>query len=311
MHNILILGGGGFIGKNILSYMDQVNFFKNHKKFITFSKKSLSSDYLPVNSMISNIKLEQVDTIKNLIKENNINTIVHLVSGIIPSSNEKDFEEEKRTVIAPTNEIFSFAAENGVKVIFISSGGTVYENNLEDHKENEDLNPINFYGMSKVAIEKTLQDLKINSNLRYITLRPSNVYGNFYSMNSNQGLIPNTINNILKKDPITIWGDGSARRDYLFAEDLAKIVCQMILKKDICGEFNVASSSVHSVLEVIKLIESKINIPANIMFEDSRDVDVSCNSLDTSKIKKIIEFKPHNLDYGLNKIIKKIPIKNE
>ena len=117
--------------------------------------------------------------------------------------------------------------------------------------------------------------------------------------------------NILKKDPITIWGDGSARRDYLFAEDLAKIVCQMILKKDICGEFNVASSSVHSVLEVIKLIESKINIPANIMFEDSKDVDVSCNSLDTSKIKKIIEFKPHNLDYGLNKIIKKIPIKNE
>ena len=311
MHNILILGGDGFIGKNILSYIDQVNFFKNHKKFMTFSKKSLSSDYVPVNSMVSNIKLEQVDTIKNLIKENNITTIVHLVSGMIPSSNEKDFEEEKRTVIAPTNEIFSFAAENGVKVIFISSGGTIYENNLEDHKENEDLNPINFYGMSKVAIEKILKDLQINSNLRYITLRPSNVYGNFYSLNSNQGLIPNTINNILKKEPITIWGDGSARRDYLFAEDLAKTVYQMILKKDVCGEFNVASSSVHSVLEVIKLIESKINIPANIMFKDSRDVDVSCNTLDTSKIKKIIEFKPHNLDYGLNKIIKNIPIKNE
>ena len=303
--NILILGAGGFIGKNILSYMDRIHFFKNYKKFLTYSKKLTSSEEVPLNCKIYNIKLEQVDKIKNLIKENNINTIVHLVSGMIPSSNENDFEEEKRTVIAPTNEIFSFAAENGVKVIFISSGGTIYENNIEDHKENEDLNPANFYGMSKVIIEKMLKDHMKNSNLRYITLRPSNVYGNFYSLNSNQGLIPNTINNILKKEPITIWGDGSARRDYLYAEDLAKTVCQMILKEEICGEFNVASSSVHSVLEVIKLIESKINIPANIVFEDRRDTDVSCNTLDTSKIKKIIEFKPHNLDYGLNKIIKK------
>ena len=81
----------------------------------------------------------------------------------------------------------------------------------------------------------------------------------------------------------------------------------MILKEEICGEFNVASSSVHSVLEVIRLIESKINIPANIIFQKRRGVDVSDNSLNTSKIQRIIEFKPFNLDYGLNEIIKKFP----
>lgn len=307
MHNILILGGGGFIGKNVLRYMDKIDFFKNHKKFITSSKKSPFPEADLTNCEICNIKLEQVDEIKNLIEVNHIKTIVHLVSGMIPSSNENDFKEEKKAVISPTNEIFSFAAENRVKVIFISSGGTIYKNNLEDHKEIEDLDPINFYGKSKVEIEKNLKDLHNNSDLRYITLRPSNVYGNFYSLNSNQGLIPNTINNILKKKPITIWGDGSDRRDYLYVEDLAKTICQMILKEEICGEFNVASSSVHSVLEVIRLIESKINIPANIIFQKRRGVDVSDNSLNTSKIQRIIEFKPYNLDYGLNEIIKKIP----
>ncbi|MBL6654583.1 MAG: NAD-dependent epimerase/dehydratase family protein [Flavobacteriaceae bacterium] len=305
MHNILILGGGGFIGKNILRYMDQVDFFKNYKKFITSTKKSFISEDGLTNCEICNIKLEQVDKIKNLIEVNHIKTIVHLVSGMIPSSNENDFKEEKRAVIRPTHEIFSFAAKNRVKVIFISSGGTIYKNNLLDHKEIEDLNPINFYGKSKVAIEKNLKDLHNSFNLRYITLRPSNVYGNFYSLNSNQGLIPNTINNILKKEPITIWGDGSDKRDYLYAEDLASTICQMILKEEIYGEFNVASSSVHSVLEVIRLIESKINIPANIIFQKRRDVDASCNSLDTSKIQRVIDFKPHNLDYGLDKIIKK------
>tara|TARA_B000000477_G_C6071464_1_gene218887 strand:- start:62 stop:985 length:924 start_codon:yes stop_codon:yes gene_type:complete len=305
MHNILILGGGGFIGKNLLKYMDEIDFFKNHKKFITSSKKLPFSEAGLINCEICNIKLEQVDKIKNLIETNDIKTIVHLVSGMIPSSNKNDFKEEKRAVITPTNEIFSFAAENKIKVIFISSGGTIYKNNLADHKEIEDLNPINFYGKSKVVIEKNLKDLHNNFNLRYITLRPSNVYGNFYSLNSNQGLIPNTINNILKKEPITIWGDGSDKRDYLYAEDLASTICHMILKEEICGEFNVASSSVHTVLEVIRLIESKINIPANMLFQKRRDVDVSCNSLDTSKIQRVIEFKPHNLDFGLDKIIKK------
>ena len=48
--------------------------------------------------------------------------------------------------------------------------------------------------------------------------------------NFNQGLIPNTIYKILKKEEVTIWGDGSSKRDYLFAEDLAYVVCQMILE---------------------------------------------------------------------------------
>ena len=310
MHNILILGGGGFIGKNILKHMSETYPFKNYKKFIT-SQELCSSYESKFNCEVCNIKLEEVDKIKDLIEANNIKTLVHLVSGMVPSSNEHEFKKEKRFVIAPTNEISTFAAENGVKVIFISSGGTIYKNNLEEHKESEDLYPTCLYGKSKVEIEKTLKDLYINANLRYITLRPTNVYGDFYNLNFNQGLIPNTIYKILKKEEVTIWGDGSSKRDYLFAEDLAYVVCQMILRDDICGEFNVASSSVHSVLEVIKQIESKINIPAKISFQNKRSIDVSCNKLDTTKIKKIIEFKPHDLDYGLNKILKNINIKNE
>ena len=193
--------------------------------------------------------------------------------------------------------------------MFLFLWRTIYKNNLEEHKESEDLYPTATVE-SKVEIEKTLKDLYVNANLRYITLRPTNVYGDFYNLNFNQGLIPNTIYKILKKEEVTIWGDSSSK-SYLFAEDLAYVVCQMILRDDICGEFNVASSSVHSVLEVIKQIESKINIPAKISFQNKRSIDVSCNKLDTTKIKKIIEFKPHDLDYGLNKILKNINIKNE
>ena len=66
-------------------------------------------------------------------------------------------KKEKRIVIAPTNEIFTFAAENGVKSHFISSGGTIYKNNTEEHKEFEDLYPTCLYGKSKIEIEKNSQ----------------------------------------------------------------------------------------------------------------------------------------------------------
>lgn len=311
MHNILILGGSGFIGKNLLSYMNEIDFFKNNKKLVISSRDLSHINDALKNFEIYKIKLEEIDRIKILIKENDIKTIVHLVSGIIPASNENDFRKEIDSVINPTIEIFTYAAEIGAKVLFISSGGTIYKNNSSAHKETENLDPINFYGKSKVMIEEALKKLKINSNLEYITLRPSNVYGNFYNLNRNQGLIPNTINNILNNQPVTIWGDGLAKRDYLFAEDLCKIICQLIHKQDISGEFNIASSSVYSVLEVVKLIESKTSISANIQFKDSRNIDAYCSILDTSKIKRIIDFKPHNLDYGLDNILKNIPLNNE
>ena len=143
-------------------------------------------------------------------------------------------------------------------------------------------------------------------NLKYVILRPSNVYGNFFNLNSSQGLIPNVINNILNKNPITIWGNGSVKRDYLFVDDLSNAILSFVQSDHANGEFNVASSFVHSVSDVVKIIEKKLNISTNLIFEGKREVDVSCNILDVSKIKEVIDFQPRDLDFGLDEVIKNI-----
>ena len=301
MKNILILGGGGFIGKNLL------NFLNNKLKTLEFNIIVMSSKPLTShNNLTFDLKLNQIKEIKNLISDNKISIIIHLVSGLIPSSNINDFNKEIENVVEPSLKIFSYASKKGIKVIFVSSGGTVYKNSIYPHNETDNLDAISYYGQSKIMLEDSLRNLKKTANLNYVILRPSNVYGKFFNLNSNQGLIPNTINNILEKKPIVIWGDGSAKRDYLFVDDLSQSILNFIKADDINGEFNIASLSVHSVLDVVKLVEKKLNMTAQITLRDKRKIDAACSTLDISKIKETIDFYPLNLDFGLDQVIKNI-----
>ena len=306
MKNILILGGGGFIGKNLLNLINSHDLAKSFGKYVISSSSESPCKDISENYTIFNLRLSEVEKIKNVISENRISTIIHLVSSLIPSSDKNDYERELEDVALPSSNLFSYAAENDVKVIFISSGGTVYKNSNHPHKENEALEAISYYGQSKIILEDNLRYLKKEKNLKYVILRPSNVYGNFFNLNSSQGLIPNVINNILKKNPITIWGNGSVKRDYLFVDDLSNVILSFIQNDQAHGEFNVASSFIYSVSDVVKIIEKKLNISTKIIFEDKREVDASCNILDVSKIKEVIDFQPCDLDFGLNEVIKNI-----
>tara|TARA_B100000768_G_C11257517_1_gene367136 strand:- start:36 stop:962 length:927 start_codon:yes stop_codon:yes gene_type:complete len=306
MKNILILGGGGFIGKNLLNFLSNEFIDTEYSKFITSSSTQTFSDDISNDCKFYNLRLNQVNEIKNLISDNKVSSIIHLVSGLIPSSNIDNFNKELEDVISPSAEIFLYAAKKNIKVVFISSGGTIYKNTPNAHKEVDNLDPINYYGKAKIILEDHLRRLGRSYDLKYVILRPSNVYGNFYNLNSSQGLIPNTISNITNKKPITIWGDGTDKRDYLFVDDLSRAIFSFLNNDGINGEFNVASSSVHSVLDVIKLLEKKLRISANIIFEDRRAVDASCSILDISKIKKTIDFEPLNLELGLNHLIKEV-----
>tara|TARA_B100000575_G_C23124046_1_gene650925 strand:- start:450 stop:1385 length:936 start_codon:yes stop_codon:yes gene_type:complete len=311
MKNILLLGGNGFIGKNLLNLMDSHDLENNFGIYMTSStSESLCMDNLE-KYKIFNFQLSEVDKIKNIISENKISIILHLVSSLIPSSDKNDYEQDLKNVVLPSLNLFSYAADNEIKIIFISSGGTVYKDSNFPHKEDDALEAISYYGKSKIILENNLRQLKEEKNLRYLILRPSNVYGNGWNANSSQGLIPNVINNIINKEPITIWGNGLIKRDYLFVDDLSNAIVSFLESDDLDGVFNVGSSFIYTVLDVIKKIEKKLNVPTKKIFYDSRDVDVSCNILDITKIKEAIDFQPRNLDLGLDRIIDNINYQNE
>ena len=306
MENILILGSSGFIGKHLLNRLMKNPEIKSNKKNICLIKykKNFTNNLVPKSIDFYDLKLNQTKDILDLISKNKVNTIIHLASGLIPASSRSEFNKEVEELINPSYEIFELALKLGIKTLFISSGGTVYGNN-SNPKEGDQLNPVNFYGKSKLLLENYLRSLN-PENFNYYILRPSNVYGPFFNVNIKQGLITNVIYSIANNKPIKVWGDGSAVRDYVYIDNLIEVILIFLERCIPTGPYNVGSQIGHSVSEVIEVVENYFDKNATIDFLDNDNEGIKSNVLDVSKLQSVIEYKPYDLQYGIKQTIKSL-----
>ena len=160
-------------------------------------------------------ELVNLDTMFLTLEAYKIDTVVHLVSTIIPGSDFENYKREYQNVIFPTIEIMKFCAERKIKFVYFSSGGTIYGDttDLRKFKETDPMLPISYYGWSKQMMENSIHYVHRTAGLEYLILRPSNPYGYGQNIYGKQGLVAVAIGKILSGEPIQIWGDGSNIRD--------------------------------------------------------------------------------------------------
>ncbi len=298
MKNILIIGGTGFIGSNILEALK----CDNHNIFLITSRKDLEQ---LKNSKVKVIQgsLNETNLIKKIISEHGIEVILHLASNLIPSSSKRQFDEEMRDIVLPTFELFNYISEKNLKIIYFSSGGTIYGNADGKILENTELKPINYYGYSKLIIENHIKLLARVGNLKYIILRPSNVYGKYQRIESKQGFIAVALGKMLSNQDIEIWGDGKIVRDYVDVSDIARAVRGVIDENIENKIFNLGSGEGHSLTSVVKFLEKYLNRSATIIYKDKREVDVEKTILDISSLESFIDYNPKKLDEGIKDFI--------
>ncbi len=299
MENILIIGGSGFVGINVVKNL----LISNHNLFI-LSRHEVIEEFRGIaNIKFFKGKINQIDFIKKIINENKIKIILHLATNLIPASSKQEFDYEMYNIILPTFKLIEFISSNGLKIIFFSSGGTVYGNANKKIIENHSLDPINFYGFSKLLIENYIKFISNQNNLRYVILRPSNIYGKYQKLNSKKGFISVALSKLLSDEPIEIWGDGQTIRDYIYVEDIANVV-EIIISNNIENKiFNVGCGVGHSLLQVIELLEINLNLKAKIIFKEKRKVDSSKIILDIEFLKSFINFQPRKLEVGIEEYV--------
>ncbi len=171
MQNLLFIGGAGFIGSNIIRTMqtEKANIFVLEPSFADVHRL----DGLKVNVFRGD--LINTDYVSSIVETNKIDTIVHLVSTIIPGSSFEDYKREYQTVIFPSIELMQLCAQKGIRFVYFSSGGTVYGNRLtkEPFVETEPMNPISYNGLSKQTMENSIHYVHRTMELNYLILRPS------------------------------------------------------------------------------------------------------------------------------------------
>lgn len=288
MINILFIGGAGFIGSNLIRFLDKEKFcitvVEPEGAFIN------RLDGQSVKILLGS--LDDVEFIKHCIEQQGIQIVVHLVSSLIPGSSYEDYKREYKNVIFPSIELMELCAIKGVRFVYFSSGGTIYGNRSEvlPFTETDEMNPISYYGWSKQMMENSIQFMHRTAGLDYLIVRPSNPYGHGQSLKGKQGLVAVAIGKLLNNEEIEVWGDGSSVRDYIYVDDLAKIFAKLINGNVHNTTLNIGSGrgySVNDVLAFLKIVSGK---ELKIVYRNPRPVDVSNMVLDTTRLKEIISY---------------------
>ncbi|WP_348664279.1 NAD-dependent epimerase/dehydratase family protein [Dubosiella newyorkensis] len=278
--NILILGAAGFIGTNLT-----IELAKNNDDKITLVDKNLS--YFDQDIFFDNIEIIESSLDSNMdysiFKDKDI--VYHLVSTNVPTTSNQHISQDIQSNVVFSSYLFEACIKYGVKkVVFISSGGTVYGKESKC-PINEDMptNPISSYGIQKLMIEKLLYLYNYMYGLDYRIIRLANPYGPFQRPNGMLGAVTTFTYKALTGDEITVYGDGSVIRDFIYIDDVIKGIQNIVFGSSNHRVFNLGSGYGISIKELLETIKKVLDCELNVRYHQSRSVDVPTNYLDISR----------------------------
>jgi UDP-glucose 4-epimerase len=301
--NLLILGGGGFLGINTVRSLIKMNYVIH-----VLDRNINNLMFLNFPNVFFHIGLlNNTFLIEHLIKAHDINCIINMASGIIPSSNFELFSSDLSSNISPSVMLLKRIADLDILYIYISSGGTIYgEHNQNKLTEETFCKPISLYGFSKLIFENSILFAHQEFDLQYLILRPSNPYGFFQNPSKNQGFIPISIRKIINNEPIEIYGDGSTIRDYIWVEDLTDLIAKLIHSKIKNEIFNLGSGIGYNLNYIINVLKNISGCNIKVNFLPWRINDIRYVVLDTCKIRSRFNFTLTTLDDGIAKLFRGI-----
>jgi len=232
--------------------------------------------------------------------------LIHLATTSVPATFMADPWNEIPNNVAPAAEVLlRFASVNpSAKRVLISSGGTVYGNiDCERVDETRPTAPISAYGLGKVMIEEALRFAGRTHGTAHAILRVANPVG-IHPRNPEQGIVPVAMASLRNGTPFRLFGDGSAVRDYVDADDIAEAILAAALDHRFpAATWNVGSGVGMSTHDVLAVIEEVSGRRLDILRLPGRPVDVRRIVLDCRRIAADIGWRPrHDLGATIAKL---------
>jgi UDP-glucose 4-epimerase len=260
----LVLGGNGFIGSHIVDKLAEKGPVRVMDRFDHGAQFHESANI----EIVKGSAFNQQDLAKAL---EDVTYVIHTLSATNPFTADLDPYADIQN-LRYSVEIFEACAKAGVKkVAFISSGGAVYGTLAEQKVADErDIPmPISPYGICKLATEHYMEYFKRKYGLEYIVYRLSNPYGPRQVFKQGQGVIPAFLHHILKDEEITILGDGTASRDYIYIEDAARMIADSLTKPNKHGVYNIGSGKQTALNDIVSSVEQVLGKQAPVNYAEA------------------------------------------
>ena len=301
MKNILVTGGAGYIGSHIVEKLVEK---KSLKIFIVDNLSTGHKRLINKKAIFLKADISQTQIIKNILLENNIDTIIHLAAKTVVIESEKKPKLYYKINVEGTKSLLNAAKDSSVKNFLFSSTAAVYGSKIRYVNENSITSPDSIYGRTKLKAESLVKKL---FKKNYIILRYFNVVGASPSkkiglINRYGQLFKNFSLEILKKKPtLSVYGndyntfDGSCIRDFIHVTDLADIHLKILSKVDQNNKsalLNCGYGKGFSVLEVVNQFKKFSKNKVTVKFKPRRKAEIIESVANVSKLKKYLKWKP-------------------
>lgn len=288
---ILIFGGGGFIGSTIADRL-----LADGHALRIFERPRV----VPYRTFSG---MEQVEWIGGDLSSmhdvtaalDGIDAVMHLVSTTLPKgSNDDPVYDVQSNVIASLQMLDAMVRQGVKRIVFISSGGTVYGTpRYLPIDEQHPTEPLVSYGITKLMIEKYLRIYQHVHGIRPVILRVANPYGERQRIETAQGAVGVFTHRALTGMPIEIWGDGSVTRDYVHVQDVADAFARAVVYEGDKMCFNISSSVGVTLNELIGLLSEVLERPIEVNYRPGRAFDVAVNVLSNALAQQELHWMPH------------------
>ena len=287
---ILVTGGAGFIGSHVVDAYRTAG----HVVAVLDNLSSGKKENLPSDIFLYHGNIQDVIFVRKVLEEFQPDVVNHHAAQISVTASVRDSFADADANVLGINALLMAMIEYSpdAKLIYATSGGAMYDSKEKPpYTESSKAEASSPYGLSKFVAEQYVWLYAKLHNLKATVLRYSNVYGPRQDSHGEGGVCAIFADRMVHGEPVTIFGDGTATRDYVFVGDVAQANVAALTRGD--GEAcNISTCVGVSTQEVYEEFKTTLSYDHPALYAPMRPGELAHSLLSSEKALKVLGWKP-------------------
>jgi UDP-glucose 4-epimerase len=290
---VVVTGGAGFIG----SHLADAFVARGDDVLVVDDLSSGKREHVPSNADLAELDIADGAALHQRLHGFRAELICHLAAQSSVTVSVANPDLDFASNVRGTFNVCQTAAALGVRVVFASTGGALYGNDVETIPTPETAipQPLAPYGASKLAGEAFVATQSRSNGLAHIVLRLGNVYGPRQSPHGEAGVVAIFSDRLIRGETPVAFGHGKPTRDYVHVADVVRAFTAAA-DNGVAGTFNVGWGREITVLELLDVVQKAAGTSVEPRLEPLRAGELARSAIDSRRAAEILGWRPE-LDF--------------